>query len=275
MSPPGKSAGPRFSAEEVIDASPSDRVRVDVGRSAVPGIGHGGDGRLAPAPPRGGRGPNSLAQLARSIDAVENKILDCGTVVVKHPDVWGQSRMTLYCKDFEKAMADQKGAFKTVLSARIARDDQASLSSQTSLGASLAPVKFVALAVAAPNADLPAAGSDAIKATVPFANLPGGRPFSDLADNSSKLGVEPTVYLDQLKRYMDHLNELRRVNMGDDAADSAGYGMYLVRMPLSIQPGEVTLKGHGAILTATVHHDFDPDFLPMTYRNLVINDLVG
>ena len=72
----------------------------------MPGIGHGGDGRLAPAPPRGGRGPNTLAQLARSIDAVENKILDCGTVVVKHPDVWGQSRMTLYRKDFEKVMAD-------------------------------------------------------------------------------------------------------------------------------------------------------------------------
>ena len=62
--------------------------------------------------------------------------------------------------------------------------------------------------------------------------------------------------------------------MGDDTADSAGYGLYLIRMPVSIQPGECTRKGHGAILTTTVRHDFGPDFLPTTFRNLVINDLV-
>lgn len=86
--------------------------------------------------------------------------------------------------------------------------------------------------------------------------------------------MEPTIYLDELKRYQDHLNELRRVNMGDDIADSAGYGLYLVRMPVSVQTGECTNKGHGAILTATLRHDFDRNFLASTFRNMAINDLV-
>ena len=49
-------------------------------------------------------GPNTLTQIARSIDYVEEKILDDGVVVMKKPDVWGQARMTLYRKDFETMM---------------------------------------------------------------------------------------------------------------------------------------------------------------------------
>src|SRR3954470_21669618 len=45
-------------------------------------------------------------------------------------------------------------------------------------------------------------------------------------------------------------------------------------MPVAIQPGELTLKGHGAILTATIRHDFGPDFLKETFHYLAINDLV-
>ena len=82
--------------------------------------------------------PNTLAQIARSIDDIEDKILDDGLVVIKQPDVWGQSRMTLYRKDFE-AMMRAKGPddFKEVLAARVARLDEASLESQTSLGFAL------------------------------------------------------------------------------------------------------------------------------------------
>ena len=46
--------------------------------------------------------------------------------------------------------------------------------------------------------------------------------------------------------------------MGDDNADSAGYGMYLIRLPVSIDTGEKTREGHGAILNVTAHHDFGP-----------------
>ena len=45
-------------------------------------------------------------------------------------------------------------------------------------------------------------------------------------------------------------------------------------MPVSITPGECTYNGHGAELSVTVEHEFTPDFLPTTFHNLVINDIV-
>ena len=88
------------------------------------------------------------------------------------------------------------------------------------------------------------------------------------------LGVEPTVYLDEKKRFLDHLNQIRRISLGPDQNDSSGYGLYLVRMPVSITPGECTYNGHGAELSVTVEHEFTPDFLPTTFQSLVVNDLV-
>jgi len=89
------------------------------------------------------------------------------------------------------------------------------------------------------------------------------------------LGIESTVYLDEKKRFLDHLEQIRRVNLGDDTSDSAGYGFYLLRLPVSIQPGRKTQVGHGALLNVTVRHEFDPEFTARTFRNLAINDLVN
>ena len=89
------------------------------------------------------------------------------------------------------------------------------------------------------------------------------------------LGIESTVYLDEKKRFLDHLEQIRRVNLGDDTSDSAGYGFYLLRLPVSIQPGGKTQVGHGALLNVTVRHEFDPEFTVRTFRNLAINDLVN
>jgi hypothetical protein len=236
--------------------------------------------------------PNSLEQIARSIDSIEDKILDDGTVVLKQPDVYSQSRMTLYRKNFEAQLYNAIGMFNTVLSARVFRSDQAAFSSQSNLAASAATAKSKAgsttttnTTVSPPQLISPGTSGGvtpdglAPNSIVRPNNLSalGPTPFSQgfaSPTNSYGLGVEPTVFLDELKRYQDHLNQLRRVNMGDDISDSAGYGLYLIRMPISIQPGELTLKGHGAILTATLRHDFGTEFLASTYRNLVINDLV-
>lgn len=273
--------------------------------------------------------PNTLAQIARSIDDIEDKILDDGLVVIKQPDVWGQSRMTLYRKDFE-AMMRAKGPddFKEVLAARVARLDEASLESQTSLGfalgspaaksgggglgsrrggatpspaggasAAMSPTIVSILHPASPasahsgtssgsGGDGPSpSGGDSTKSSgadspfktplpsfdEPYALLSGKGAFQKL---ETRLGLDPPIFLDEKKRYFDHLNEIRRVNIGDDNADSAGYGLYLIRMPVSIQPGEITLKGHGALLTVTAHHEFDSNFLRNSFHNLVINDLV-
>jgi hypothetical protein len=236
--------------------------------------------------------PNTLEQIAWSIDCIEDKILDDGTVVLKQPDVYSQSRMTLYRKNFEAQLYGAINQFNTVLSARLFRSDQAAFLSQTSLAAAAATAKSgrgstttTSNTVTPPALVSPGSGPGitpngfAANSIVRPDGLTalGSAPFAQGFANGTTpygLGIEPTVYLDELKRYQDHLNELRRVNMGDDIADSAGYGLYLMRIPVSIQPGELTYKGHGAILTTTLRHDFDNDFLTTTFRNMAINDLV-
>ena len=295
--------------------------------------------------------PVDLMRVAHAIDVIEEGILDDGTVVIKQPDIWGQARMTEYRRDFEEVMKGDLGSFAAVLSARVARSDQASFESATTLAAALAasggvdrngilpgggggapsgpsivyptppliaagtdPVTAFEVQTAylksltasleaqtALNASLPAPpapaapspapsppslegvttaadlldGAKLIERTAPFAAF-GGQPFGNIADRigGGNLGLEPTVYLDEKKRYLDHLNQIRRVNLGDDNADTAGYALYLIRMPISIQPGEKTQRGYGAVLNASVRPDFAPDFLYTTFRSLVVADLV-
>jgi hypothetical protein len=228
--------------------------------------------------------PLTMVQLANVIDILERDLREDGTLVIQQPSVWGQARMTVYRKDFDNEMKKDLEKFSFVISARIARSDQASFESQTGLAASLsagATGKTGTGGAAAPPAPIPIADlsksladllkqakdSDPIKMQQAFDLLNGV--FKDV-----KTGLDPPIFLDEKKRYLDHLNELRRINMGDDIADSAGYGLYLVRMPVSIEPGQKTLHGHGAMLTVTAEHDFGPSFLQRTFRNLVINDLV-
>lgn len=243
----------------------------------------------------------TMVKLANLIDIVERDLREDGTVVIQQPSVWGQARMTLYRKSFDSEMATASTQFKFILSARIARSDQAAFQSQTALGASLTTAspgsassssssgntpsgstisltgdKIISerdsLAKAA--TDLLAAGqkTDPIKTRDAFDLLTNL--FKTVGTQDGNLGVEPTVFLDEKKNYLDHLNEIRRINMGDDTADSAGYGLYLVRMPVSIEPGQKTNNGHGAMLNVTAEHNFRPLFLQRTYRNLVINDLL-
>ena len=86
--------------------------------------------------------------------------------------------------------------------------------------------------------------------------------------------LEPAVYLDQKSRFINHLQELRRINEGDDTADSPGYALNLVRIPVSVLPGRCTGIGHGAEVTMTMTPYLSPELLPTTFRNLILNDLV-
>ncbi|MGO9597896.1 MAG: hypothetical protein ACLP7Q_07865 [Isosphaeraceae bacterium] len=255
--------------------------------------------------------PNTLEQVGCSIDCIEAQILDDGVVVTKQPDVYGQSRMTIYRKNFEQQMYSAINNFNVVLSARVARSDQAAFLSQSNLQAALTSSPAAGRGRTARGGSAGAASSNTtvvtpttsgsgsgsgspgggdssggsssgivpnalaentISRSGPFSGL-GGQPFSNMG-GAYGLGLEPTIYLDQLANFQSHLNDIRRINMGDDIADAAGYGLYLLRIPISIQPGHCTGKGHGAILQATIRHDFGPDFLYTTMRNLVINDLV-
>jgi hypothetical protein len=99
-----------------------------------------------------------------------------------------------------------------------------------------------------------------------------GPPYPFLG--ASGINVEPEVYLNQKARYLGHLNELRRINEGDDTADSPGYALNLVRIPVSILPGKCTEIGHGAEVTMTLTPRLSDELLPTTFRNLILNDLV-
>ncbi len=210
----------------------------------------------------------TVSDLGRRIDHVAEGIRNDGIVALKQPDVYSQARLTKYRQDFENEMLFELGTFKMILSARIGRLDSATTTSTTTLGASLAPPGSTH--VTTPSPTVPAFGpADQIDfKNTPFGNLTVGQ------TNHGNLGVEPTVYLEEKKRFLEHLNEIRRISLGPDQNDSSGYGLYLLRMPVSITPGECTFEGHGADLAVAVEHEFRPDFLPTTFRILAVNDVV-
>lgn len=97
--------------------------------------------------------------------------------------------------------------------------------------------------------------------------------FGSLAQ--AGIGLEPTIELAQRQRYLNFLNQLRRENEGDDTADAPGYSLNLIRIPVSVLPGKKTDVGYGAEITMTLTPVLGDDLLPMTFRNLVVNDLVA
>lgn len=119
---------------------------------------------------------------------------------------------------------------------------------------------------------IPAAASDPFGSQVTF-----GTPTlaaQSLRFEQPAIAIEPTLMLDQLSRYMNHLHELRRISDGDDKADSPGYALHLVRLPISILPGKKTREGYGAEVTFIAKPHLHEKLLPETFRGLVINDLV-
>ncbi len=238
--------------------------------------------------------PNSMVQIARSIDTIEEKIRDDGIVVLQHPDVWGQARMTRYRVDFERNMLDNL-KFEETLSAVISRADRAALESQSAIDVSLGPGAKAGGGVNVTNnssddagkgqAALVSAAQDMINKAKDkdglneFEKTETFRLLKDAsvmfkAKDSPVIGLEPTTLLEEKKTFLDRLNQYRRQNFGDDNADAAGYNLYQFGMPVSIQPGEKTHRDHGAQVTVTVRHDFGPEFLASSFRNFVVNDLV-
>jgi hypothetical protein len=237
--------------------------------------------------------PMTISELCCRLDCLNDELRDDGLVVVKQPDVFSQARMTRFRNDFDQQMNSDLANFHLVLAARINRLDSATTTSTTALGAALAAPGTTNVQAPAANAGLGLASSSStlfpnsgpsLFPTTPgqsqgaFSNLTVGSnnfsPASATASSALGLGVDPTVYLDEKKRFLDALNEIRRINLGPDQNDSSGYGLYLVRLPVSITPGECTFQGYGAELAVTVEHEFTPDFLPQTFQNLVVNDIV-
>ena len=228
--------------------------------------------------------PVTVSELCWRLDCLTEELRDDGLILLKQPDVFSQARLTRFRNDFDTQMSTDLANFHLVLAARISRLDAATTTSTTALSAALsAPGTTHVTQPTAPtfmdtSKLFPTPSATVVDPTKgPFSSIGLANQGQGMSASSAAalgLGVDPTVYLDEKKRFLEHLNQIRRISLGPDQNDSSGYGLYLVRMPVSITPGERTYQGHGADLTVNVEHEFPPDFLPSTFQNLVVNDLV-
>ena len=224
-------------------------------------------------------------RLIAEIDWLQAHVDAYGSIVAKHPDIWGQNRLTRARYEYEEQMRAQLGAFQELSNASLRRSDQAFLGLALALSETPATTGRVATTTRPADATAsvtnlissPVGGGTAADAVIartpPFAAT--SQPFATFGlDNANAVSLEPTTHLDHLSRYLNHLHELRRINEGDDIADSPGYAMNLVRIPVSITPGQHTQAGHGAEITITADPQLGDELLPTTFRTLVLNDLV-
>lgn len=239
----------------------------------------------------------TVQALAHDLDALEELIEKFGSVVVKQPDVWGQARLTKHREEFEKIMVAELSNFSFTLQGSISVTDQAYFADAAALSAAAVgtPRRGVisnstATSAAAPAAQAPPPAPPPVPQPQPlplpdqsdtfaaFSNINRTPvrtgPTLEFAGAKTGISVEPTVLLDQRARYLNHLHELRRINEGDDTADSPGYALNLVRIPVSILPGKCTDIGCGAEVTMTLTPYLSEELLPTTFRNLVMNDVI-
>lgn len=228
----------------------------------------------------------TVEALAHDLDKLEAHIERYGSVVAKQPDVWGQARLTKHRQEFEAQMAAQLSQFDFTLQGSVAMSDQAYFADALALSAAAAPRGRAGSTTNSSTSS--SSSSAAADPTLPLPALPDAfGAFSNVTRNAATLGpklefagaktgitVEPAVLLDQRARFLNHLQELRRINEGDDTSDAPGYALNLVRIPVSVLPGKFTDRGYGAEVTITMTPYLSDELLPTTFRNLVINDIV-
>lgn len=217
-----------------------------------------------------------VEDLAKEIDYLEHEIETYGTVVPKQPDVWGQARYTKHRQEVERVLSAQLWSFQDTLQGALSRSDSAALAIAMSIGKADSSAAATTAESSAVNLIAPVKETDGKLPPGTLINWqPGEAKTERMTDfRTAKVSVEPTVFLDEMNRYLHHLVELRRINEGDDTADSPGYGLHLVRLPISVLPGSCTRRGFGAEITFTATPYLTDDLLPTTMRSLIVNDIV-
>jgi len=206
----------------------------------------------------------SLEHLAALIDEIEGELVERrGVVTVKTPDVWGQNRMTRYRREFDQEMEKNLSTFAETINGLQRNADIAALTTATAVQGDLT--------IRNSSVSIPELPSNAAAGLV-----------SSMASNTLKaddslfavkeIGLEPTVFLDEKARYLYHLQQLERINTGDDQTDTPGYGLYLVRVPVSLLPGKKTDHGKGAVVTMQVQHHLTNELLEVTYQQVLTLD---
>ncbi len=208
------------------------------------------------------RKASKVETLAKKLDDVQKHVDSYGSVVAKSPDVWGESRLMRNRAEVEQQLKARLSSFRFRINARQSTRDAALLAQAVALQEQVANGQT---AVGDPDSQTSGMVSDFEDTKVV--------PRTDFTarTNTSEPAIEPDVELDQLNRYLQHLNELRRLNEGDDTADSPGYALNLIRIPVSVLPGSRTRTGYGAEVEITIDPHFGDELLPMAFRDLVIN----
>ncbi len=208
-----------------------------------------------------------LPDAEQMIDDLDRMLTANGTIGVKSPDVWGQDRLAKFRSEYETQLSEWlKTGYKGDINASIRRSETEahtlyvgttpnnSSAHETTAGNQTSAANSSSKSTASPSASMPAPG-----------NLP----------DRTTVALEPTVVLDEHSSYLNHLNQLRRINAGDDLTDRPGYGLYLVRIPVTLSPGPRSRRGKGAIITVSAKSLMTRDTLRNTLRSTVINETVN
>lgn len=244
----------------VIALSPTGMACVGTNGGSTRAINWGSleGGRHAPGE------PINLPEAEQMIDELDRIMTATGTIGVKSPDVWGQDRLAKFRSEYETQMAGWlKTGFKGQVNASVRRGD--SEARRLQIGARLVDTSVK-------QASTGGGASSADAAAKALAGTAAAEPSASEATASM---LEPTVILDEHSNYLNHLNQLRRINAGDDLTDRPGYGLYLVRIPVTLSPGPKSRRGKGAIMTVSARSLMTKDTLRNTLRNAVINETVN
>ncbi len=221
----------------------------------------------------------SMHQLACLIDHVDKSLHYRGQVMVKSPDVWGQNRLTQHRAEYEDQMKQQLGNFEVILSSYQRGADLAALTSGTSIGASVGPTgkgapSTIPSAVALLGPTGLVNNANNLIGTMSPLLLPSNLTSLALSNTGARsgIGLESTTLLDERSDFLNHLHQLRRNNSGDDRSDMPGYGLYLIRTPISVLPGDQSITGKGASVTVQAKHNLTSDLLANTFRSVVVLD---